>query len=128
MAKAKKRVNKGVPVVAVAAGLAAAAAAGYYFYGAKDAPEHRRKASVFARKLQKDVVREAKKLDTISEEALHAIVNQTVRAYRGAKGVDVAELAAVAKELKENWKTVQKEAKGVAKRATPKKRAVKRAS
>lgn len=133
MAQAKKRAvakKKGVSASAVAAGViaaGAAAAAGYYFYGAKNAKQHRKEVSSWAKDFQKDVIREAKKLKVINEAVLHEMVDRIATSYRGGKGIDAAELKAIVHELKSNWKKIQADARAASKRvAKTTKKAVKK--
>ncbi len=112
MATKKTTKKKKVPVAGVAAGVAAAAAAAgaaYYFYGAKNAKSHRRKAAKWATDMRRDVVREAKKLQKVDDVIMHKIVDRVAGTYKGVTSVDPTELRAAAKELKDNWKFIQKE-------------------
>lgn len=93
----------------VAAG--AAAAAGYYFYGAKGAKKHRKIAAKWATDMKKEVIKEAKKLEAASPKAFANIVDRVAKTYQAARNVDAAEVKRAAKELKENWDSVQKETK-----------------
>lgn len=106
----------------VLAAVAAAGAAGYYFYGSKDAKKHRNATAKWAKNLQKDVVREAKKLKDLDEKAMAAIVDQAAKAYKGLDDVTPGDLRAAVSELKGNWEQVKKELRrtGV-KKAAPKK-------
>lgn len=135
MATAKKRnaKNKDAIIAAeigaavVAAGVAAAA--GYYFYGARDAKKHRAAASKWARGMKAEVVREAKKAKKLDKKTVTTIVDAVAAAYMGARAIDPAQLKAAARELKTNWrelereigsagKTAKKAAKGATKKAT----------
>lgn len=110
----------------------AAAAAGYYFYASKNAKKHRSAASKWAKGLKQDVVRQAKKVKDIDQKAIASIVDTAAAAYVGVRNVDAAQLSAAARELKTNWKELQREvapraktttasARKVAKKATAKK-------
>ncbi|HRH55848.1 MAG TPA: hypothetical protein PK609_03225 [Candidatus Paceibacterota bacterium] len=123
---------------AALAAVAAASAAGYYFYGSKEAKKHRNATAKWAKNLQKDVVREAKKLKDIDEKAMAMIVDQAAKAYKGLDEVTPGDLRAAVSELKGNWDMVKKElrrtgkkaassAKKTVKKAAPKK-AVKKAA
>lgn len=93
----------------VAAG--AAAAAGYYFYGSKNAKKHRKIAAKWADDMEKEVVREAKRLEKSSPEAFAAVVDRVANMYRGARSVNAADVKRAANELKANWDMVQRETK-----------------
>ncbi len=97
----------------VVAAAAAAAGAGYYFYGDKNAKKHRSAASKWAKGLQADVLKEAKKdwkkFQKLDKKAVASIVDTATAAYVGARNVNRDDLMAAAQELKENWKTIQAE-------------------
>lgn len=123
----------------VLAAVAAAGAAGYWFYGAKDAKKHRNATAKWAKNLQKDVVKEAKKLKDLDEKAMAVIVDQAAKAYKGLDDVTPGDLRAAVAELKSNWETVKKgvrrtvkkttaSAKKTVKKAAPKKAAPKKAA
>lgn len=114
------------------AAVVAAGAAGYYYYGSKEAAKHRRKTAKWAKDLEKDVVKNAKKLKRIDAAALASIVDEAAAAYEGIRGVDPKEVRLAAGELKDNWNHIKKSlgsaqrapaktAKKVAKKTTKKK-------
>jgi hypothetical protein len=111
------------------AAVAAAAGAGYYFYGAKDAKQHRSATKKWAKGLKNDVVREAKKLKDLDEKAMAVIVDQAAKAYKGLDDVTPGDLRAAVSELKGNWESVKKELKRTgAKAKASVKKAVKKAA
>ncbi len=93
----------------VAALAAAAAGAGYYFYGHKNATKNRAKAAKWAKGLHADVMKEVKKAKKLDEKAYKAIVAEATKAYGTVKGIDKADLARAANELKSSWKHVAAE-------------------
>jgi hypothetical protein len=103
---------------AAAAAVAAAGAAGYWFYGSKDAKKHRNATAKWAKNLQKDVVKEAKKLKDLDEKAMAVIVDQAAKAYKGLDDVTPGDLRAAVAELKGNWESVKKELRRTAKKST----------
>lgn len=113
----------------VLAAVAAAGAAGYYFYGAKDAKQHRNATKKWAKSLKNDVVREAKKLKDLDEKALAVIVDTAAKAYKGIDDVTPGDLRRAAAELKENWENVKKEIRRTGSKAkTSAKKSVKKAA
>ncbi len=88
----------------------AAAALGYYFYGSDKAKKHRKLAAAWATSLKREVVKETKRLREVSPEIFASVVDQAVQTYRDARGIDATELERAARELKQNWKQVQREA------------------
>ncbi len=127
MAAKKKGMSKDTKVaLEVGAGVlaaAAAAGAGYYFYGDKDAKKHRAAASAWAKGMKADVLKEARKAKKLDQKAMAAIVDKATAAYQAARGVDKADLAAAARELKKHWRKVEEElnkAKSSVKKATKK--------
>lgn len=116
-AKGMKKETKVALEVGAAALAAAAAGAGYYFYGDKGAKKHRAAASKWAKGMKADVVKEAKKVKKLDQQAMTKIVDAATAAYSTARSVNKSELSAAARELKKNWKTVQAELTGVARKA-----------
>lgn len=96
----------------IGAGLAAvgAAAAMYYFYGSDKAKQHRKSAAKWAVKMKSQVVKESKRLQNITPEAIATIVDSVAKTYRDVKNIDTQELKKASDELKSNWKKVKDEA------------------
>lgn len=111
---AKKAVHTGRTVMSVGAGLVAAgaaAAAGYYFYGSKNAKSHRKVAAKWATDMQREVIKETKRLKKANPKAIAAIVDRIAKTYQKARSVNVADVKRAATELKTNWNVIQKETK-----------------
>ncbi|MFM2330868.1 MAG: hypothetical protein RLZZ26_375 [Candidatus Parcubacteria bacterium] len=87
----------------------AAAAAGYYFYGSKDAKKHRQTATKWASDLKKEVVRKAGDVKKMDAKGFGRIVDTVASTYNGVRSIDAADLRRAVKELKTNWKMVQRE-------------------
>lgn len=120
MAKKRTTKKKGIPASAIAAGVlaaGAAAAAGYYFYGSKDAKQHRKDAARWMNSLRREVVRDAKKVGNLTEAVLEEVIDRAAAAYAGAKEVDPKELKEIVAELKSNWRRIKAEAEGATTRA-----------
>lgn len=116
MAKDKKTsVAKVAGIAAAIAGVAAAGAASYYYLGSKDAEKHRKKTAKWAKDMQKDVVKKAKKLKKIDEQALMTIIDESAAAYKTLKDVTVEDAEMAANELKSGWEHVAKEVRRVVK-------------
>lgn len=131
----KRMATRKTKVALTAAALAAAgAAAGYYFYGSKDAKQHRKIAAKWATDMKNEVVTQAKKVQDIDRKQVLALVDKAAKTYRSVRTLDQQELARAAKELKDNWRelvrevgggkqtTAKKTAKKAAKKAAAKKR------
>lgn len=117
--KKTMKMKSGKTAMKIGAGLAAvgAAAAGYYFYGSKEAKNHRKIASKWAANMKKEVIREAKLLENASPKAVAVIVDRVAGVYQMARSVDAADIRSAAKELKANWEMVKREAKGTARKS-----------
>ena len=125
---ATKKQSAGKTAAEVGAGLAAlaaAASAGYYFYGSDNAKKHRAAASKWAKGMKNDVVKEAKKLQKVSQKDIAKIVDKAAAAYATARSVNPQEVKAAAAELKKNWKRVSEE---VSSRASKAVKSVKKAA
>jgi DNA polymerase III gamma/tau subunit len=103
-----------VGIAAAVTGLAAAGAASYYFLGDKNADKHRKKAAKWAKDMQKDVIKNAKKLKKIDEQALRAVVDESMKAYKTLKDVSSDDVERAAEELKSGWEHIAKEVRRIA--------------
>ncbi|MHB8860603.1 MAG: hypothetical protein ACYC48_02610 [Minisyncoccota bacterium] len=115
-----KKMSAGKIALEVGAGLAAAGAAaatGYFFYGSKDAKKNRKIAAKWATDMKKEVLKEAKRLENATPKAFAAMVDSVAKTYQSARSVDAADMKRAAKELKENWEMVQREAKRTARKS-----------
>ncbi len=100
-------------IAAAVAGVAAVGAASYYYLGDKNADKHRRKAAKWAKDMQKDVIKKAKKLKKIDEQAIRAVIDESVSAYKTIKDVGADDVERAASELKSGWEHVAKEVRRV---------------
>lgn len=106
----KKKIALGV---GVGVATAAAAATGYYFFGAKDAKKHRRKAVLWAEKLKRDVVGKAKGLASINQASIKKIVKEVSQAYHKLGTIDKKDLQGAIGELEHHWREIKKEAESL---------------
>lgn len=109
-----KNTNTNKTAVKVGAGLAAAtvaAVAGFYFYGSKNAKNHRKIAAKWATDMKREVIKEAKQLKNAGPKEFSKIVDRVAKTYRIARSVDSNDLKRAAKELKANWDMVKRETK-----------------
>ncbi len=109
----KKSQKKALAVGAGVAALAAAAGAVYMLTG-KNA-KNRKKVAAWAQNMQKDVVRELKKVKKNSQSAYNQAVDTVVKNYKAAKKANSPELAAVAADLKGHWNVIKSELEGATK-------------
>ena len=120
-----KNNSTGKKVAEAAAGLAAlaAAAAGtYYFFGGKKSAQHRKDAKAWAVKAKKEVVKEVGTLEKVSKATYEKTVAEVMKKYNAAKAAAPAEIARLQKELKGQWKHIEKHLKPKkAAKAKPKK-------
>lgn len=91
------------------AAAALAAAAGTYFFTGKKGAANRKKAAVWAEKAKKDVMKGMRALEKVNEKTYHAAVDGVMKGYNAVKDVDKKEVAALARELKGHWKSIQKD-------------------
>jgi hypothetical protein len=116
----KKATKTGKTAIKVSAGLAAAGAAvaaGYYFYGSKKAKVHRKIATKWANDMKKEVIKEAKRLKSVSPKAFSATVDRVAKAYSVARSINSVDIKRAANELKANWKTIKHEANQTVKKS-----------
>lgn len=93
----------------VLAAVAAAGAATYYFYGTKNAKKHRHAASVWAKGLKRDALKQVKNLKKVDAKSVAQAVEKAAATYRGMKGVADTDVNMAVRELQKNWTTLQKE-------------------
>lgn len=105
--------------VAGLAALAAAAAGVYFLYGSKDASKKRKAVKSWSLKMKAEVLEKIEKLKDIDQKVYQDIVDQASKKYEMLKGVEVAEVAQVSKELTSHWRAIKKS-------ITPEVRAVKK--
>jgi hypothetical protein len=106
--------------VAVGAGIAALAAAGiagaYLLYG-KNGAKNRKKVKSWMLKAQADVLEQLENLQDVSEKTYQDVVAAAVKKYSALHKAAPAEIAALSKELKGQWKHMKSEAMKGAKKA-----------
>jgi uncharacterized protein HemX len=127
---AKKKQSTATTAMEVGAGVlaaAAAAGAGYYFYGDKKAKQHRASATKWAKGMKADVIKEAKKLEKVSQKDIARIVDKATAAYSGVRSIDKKDLEGASRELKKHWKSVESEIQSLQKKVATAKKAVKKA-
>ncbi len=128
MATSKKQETKkggSGAVVAGIFGVAAAAAAGAYFlYGTKDGKKVKKQIKGWSLKAKGEVLEKVEKLKEVNEEAYHNVIDGVLKRYETIKGVDTAELALIAKELKGHWTNIRKELETGMKKISKVKKAV----
>ncbi len=93
----------------VLAAVAAAGAAGYYFYGTKNAQQHREAASKWAKGLKRDTLKQVKKLQKLDAKSVAAAIDQVSATYRKMEGVSKKDVDVAVAELKQNWTKMKKE-------------------
>lgn len=91
---------------------AALTAAGAYLLADKG---RRKKVKVWASKARKDIARNVKVARKMSEGQYQKLVDQATKRYAAMHDVDMAELAQVARDLKGEWRVIQKNARVMAK-------------
>ncbi len=111
-----KDIAKGI---ALGAGLVTIAAAGYFLFGPKG-KENRKKIRGWTLKAKGEVLEKIEKLEDISEEKYHAIVDAVIAKYQKAKHVATDELEKFEKELRAYWKKIAKDLKEKSKPAKKK--------
>lgn len=112
----KKSVKKGMSALeavelgaGMLAAVAAAGAAGYYFYGTKNAPQHRDAASKWAKGLKRDTLKQVKKLQKLDAKSVAEAIEKASATYRTMEGVSKKDVDAAVAELKQNWTKMKKE-------------------
>jgi hypothetical protein len=117
MATKKQETGNNGAVVAGIIGMAAATAAGAYFlYGTKDGKKVKKQIRGWALKAKGEVLEKVESLKAVNEDTYHEVIDGVLKRYQKIKGVDTAELASIAKELKGHWHNIRKEIEASAKK------------
>lgn len=133
----RKKVNNlsrkekaGIGVGLTAATLAAIG--GYFLYGSKNAAQNRKRVKGWMMKAKGEVFERIEEAKNLTREDYELIVDDVTKSYKTLKNASAAEVVALARELKDDWKQIEKSAhtpkkaskKVVAKvaRKTPKKK------
>jgi hypothetical protein len=137
MAQQKHNAGGNQAKVGLGIGLAAAAIAGaYYLYGTKEGAKRRTKIQGWTLRAKGEVLERLENLKDVNEDAYNNIVDTVTERYKKVKGVDVAELALLAQDLKKHWTSIRRQMqasnapkkKPAAKKASPKKAPAKAAA
>lgn len=110
---AKKKVEKnenGLGKVLLGASLVAAAGASYFLFG-PDGQKNRKKVKMWFLKAKIEVLEKIEKIDEISEDKYHEVVNAVVKKYEKTKDWTEKETEELKKEAKKHWKNIEKEFK-----------------
>jgi hypothetical protein len=94
------------------AALAAATAGAVFLYGTDAGKKKRKQIKSWTLKMQADVMDKMEKMKDVSEDAYHAVVDQVAKRYETAKNVDPIEVAAIVRDMKNHWKTIQRQLSG----------------
>jgi len=121
MAKKKKAMSGGEKA-AVGVGLTAAAVAAagaYLLYGSKDAAKNRKKVKGWMLKARGEVLEALERAEHITEREYNSLIESVAGVYSSLQNASKGEIADFKKEMKGQWKKLQKSGavKKVAKRA-----------
>lgn len=97
--------------LALGAALVTVAAAGYFLFGPKG-KENRKKVKGWTLKAKGEILEKLEKLEEVSEEQYHTIVDTVIAKYAKAKDKTAEEVAAVEKEAKKYWNSIKKDLAG----------------
>lgn len=110
MAKNVKSAKSGSGTsIAIIGGLVAAAAGAYFIHGNKAAQKKIKQVKGWALKAKGEVIEKIEKIKEIDENLYHQAIDGVMKKYESVKSVDTSELAAVAKELKSQWRNIKRE-------------------
>ena len=121
MAKTKNGGNGKRSGVSWGAGLAAAAAAaaiGAYFLYGKNGPKNRKMVKAWTLKAKGEILEQMEKLESVSEEGYHRIVDGVAARYSKIGGVDKADLRALVADAKKHWSAMKRRI-GTVRRGSP---------
>lgn len=113
--KVQNRVSNlsGKEKAGIGIGLTAAALAaigGYFFYGSKNAAQNRKKVKGWMVKAKGEVLERIEEAKNLTREDYELIVDDVVKSYKTLKNASANEVSALARELKADWKHIEKSA------------------
>lgn len=108
-----QKIGIGVGITAAVA----AAAGSYFLYGSKSAAKNRKTVKSWALKAKSEVLERIEQAKEMTQDEYNQVIGAVTAAYAGAQNVSKTELAAFTKEMKEHWKTIEKDAGGKKKAA-----------
>lgn len=114
----KKETKKGEGFV-LGAATALAAFAGYYLFGPKG-KENRQKVRGWTLKAKGEILEKLEKLEDISEEKYHTIVDGVMAKYKKLKSTTEDETEKLEKELKKRFNHVKKDLRTIKKKVVKK--------
>lgn len=106
MAKTNRTAQVAGIGIALTAAAAAAAAGAYFLYG-KDGAKNRKAVRSWMLKMRGEVLEKMERMREIDEKAYRNLVREVGEKYRRIKGMQPAEVAAVMKELTDQWKHIK---------------------
>ena len=98
------------------AALGAAAAGAIFLYGTDAGKKKRKEIKSWTLKMKADVMDKMEGMKDWTEDSYSAIVDQVAKKYEGVKNVDPIEIAALVRDLKSHWKTIQRHINGAPKK------------
>ena len=106
--KVKARSKIGIAPKIIVAGIAAVVAgiAGAHFL---DSAKKRKKLKGWMLKMKDEALERIENLREATEPAYHKAIDQAAKQYISLKHIDQKELAAVTKELKNHWKSINRQ-------------------
>jgi|ERR1035437_1882351 hypothetical protein len=103
------------------AAIAAAAAGAYYLYGSAKSKAHRSAVKSWMLHAKAEVMSEIEKMKQVNEGAYKDAVAKVTKKYKAMKGMDRAELAALATTLHGHWKDIRREIEKAGRKTSKKK-------
>ena len=105
---ARKKKKDGHIGLVLAGALAAGAAASYYFYGPKS-KANRRKIKSWTLKAKGDLLAKVERMKAVDAAKYAVLVDQVVNRYKKMKDVSTKEAEDFRRELKKQWKEIEKD-------------------
>lgn len=126
--------NSSKKAIGVGAGVAAAAlaaAAGAYLLSGKEGEKRKAKAKIWIEKARAEAAKKIESAKKISAEDYVHIVNSAIRKYGEMQDASAPEIIAAAKELRAEWKNIERKVRSEGRQAsgtTAKRKIAKRSS
>ena len=101
----KKSGSNAINLVVLGASLAGLAASAFFFFGSKG-EKNQKHAKAWAIKMKGEVIEKLEMADAVSEAVYQEIIDSVAAEYRKGMKAGDEEINALAKDMKEHWKTI----------------------
>lgn len=112
----KQKNNSAVIGLGLVATVAAVAGA-YFLYGSKSAIKNRKSVKSWTLKAKGEILEQLENMAEVNEEIYHTVIKEVSEKYQVIKEISEKDIAEFTKELRDHWKSIEKEIKNYQKKS-----------